>query len=173
MKKVKTLLSVLCGFTLILCISSTINVYQQRQMGKKIKSLELKVEEEFQKNKRQKNYTDLLIKALIQVESRGDAKVVNSKSGATGVLQLMPVYVKDVNRILGEKKYTLKDRLNHKKSLEMFYILQKHYSGIDLKEEGISDVDSVIEIIKRHNPKASDVYLNKVLAQMFLINNKK
>lgn len=68
------------------------------------------------------------VKAIIEVESRGDANAVNSSSGATGIMQLMPVYVKEVNRILGEEIYTLEDRFDPVKTLEMFCILQDYHN---------------------------------------------
>lgn len=69
---------------------------------------------------------DDLIEALIFVESNGRDSIVNPKSGATGCLQLLPIMVKEVNRILKKvgspDRYTLEDRLSRKKSIEMFHI---------------------------------------------------
>lgn len=69
-----------------------------------------------------------LIKAIIKVESEGKSDAVNMNSGATGVIQLMPISVNDCNRIIGKKKYRLNDRYSKDRSIEMFNILQNHYN---------------------------------------------
>ena len=66
-------------------------------------------------------------RALIWVESRGNNQAVSSK-GAVGVLQIMPIIVEDCNRIIGYEKYTLNNRLDSLKSVEMFNVIQDHYN---------------------------------------------
>ena len=66
-------------------------------------------------------------RALIWVESRGDSKAVGSKDD-TGVLQITPILLKDCNRILKTERFTLEDRLDSLKSVEMFNIIQDHYN---------------------------------------------
>jgi hypothetical protein len=65
-----------------------------------------------------------VIGALIQVESRGIASAVNGN--AVGILQIKPIQVKEINRILtlqkSDKRYMLQDRLCPVKSKEMAYI---------------------------------------------------
>src|SRR5574344_492169 len=58
---------------------------------------------------------DILVSALIQVESSGDTLAVG-KTNDVGALQLTPIYVADVNRILKEEHYTLEDRTSLKKT---------------------------------------------------------
>jgi len=70
-----------------------------------------------------------LIKALIQVESGGDADAVGDNGKAVGILQIHPIMVKDINRILNEHRYTLTDRYDPEKSIEMCRIYFKHYGG--------------------------------------------
>jgi len=73
---------------------------------------------------------DNLIEALIQVESEGIEDIhgdTGLKEGpSVGVLQIRPIMVREVNRILKiqkiNKKYRLKDRYSRKKSIEMFNI---------------------------------------------------
>jgi soluble lytic murein transglycosylase-like protein len=72
---------------------------------------------------------DPLIAAIIQVESGGDTLAYNSKEDAVGCLQIRPIMVREVNRLLGEDKYTLKDRWNKAKSIEMFNVLRSHLKG--------------------------------------------
>lgn len=70
---------------------------------------------------------DIFTRALIWVESKGDSKA-RGKKNDVGVLQFTPILVDDVNRILGKEVYTLNDRLDSLKSVEMFNIIQDHYN---------------------------------------------
>lgn len=71
-----------------------------------------------------------LIQALIQVESNGIENIkgdLHLKGGPSiGVLQIRPVMVREVNRILKilkiKKRFKLKDRYDREKSIEMFVI---------------------------------------------------
>ena len=75
--------------------------------------------------------TDILIKSLIFVESSGRDSVINYSTNAGGCLQIRPIMIKDVNRILSrkniKKRFTIKDRFNRFKSIEMFEIWKDHY----------------------------------------------
>lgn len=98
---------------------------------------------------------EIMIQALIQVESGGDSLAVGSTNDL-GSLQLTPIYVKDVNRILNEERYTLDDRRSEKKSIEMFEIYQNHYNPQhDIKTA-----------IKLHNPRAGKDYSDSVQVNM-------
>jgi len=83
-----------------------------------------------------------LIEALIQVESRGKENAVGDKhlgKPSIGVLQIRPIMVKEVNRILGKskkkKRFTLKDRFSRKKSIEMFKVWLGYYHNNSSFEE--------------------------------------
>lgn len=76
-----------------------------------------------QQIKAQHDYTKL-IEAIIAVESEGNAKAVSPNGKCCGVLQITPILVEEVNDILGTEKYTLQDRFDREKSIEMFYIMQ-------------------------------------------------
>lgn len=67
---------------------------------------------------------DNLIHAIIHVESRGNTYAHNVGEDAVGVLQIRPIMVKEVNRVLGFDKYTLKDRWDKQKSIEMFNVIR-------------------------------------------------
>lgn len=96
-----------------------------------------------------------MVSALIQVESKGKADAVNQTSGATGILQLMPIYVAEANRISG-RNYTLEDRYDPAKSIEMFEIVQGHHNpGRDIERA-----------IRKHNPTAGDWYYKRVIKAM-------
>lgn len=71
-----------------------------------------------------------LVQAMIQVESEGNESIhgdLHLKDGSSvGVLQIRPIMVREVNRILKlqkkKRRYTLKDRYNREKSIEIFNI---------------------------------------------------
>lgn len=69
-----------------------------------------------------------LLPAIEQVESGGRADAVGDGGKAVGILQIHPIMVEDVNRIIGDTKYTLADRLDPAKSRDMFRIYSEHYS---------------------------------------------
>lgn len=110
------------------------------------------VEHEKRLHEKEKTDWERLILALIEVESNGNEKAIG-KTNDVGVLQITPIYVADVNRILGFDKYCLNCRVNREKSIEMFEIYQKHYNPN-------KNIDKAIRL---HNPRAGTVYRNKVL----------
>ena len=69
-----------------------------------------------------------LIDAIIYVESRGDTNAHNISEDAVGCLQIRPIMVREVNRLLAKndipKVYTLEDRWNKQKSIEMFNVIK-------------------------------------------------
>lgn len=67
-----------------------------------------------------------LVDAIIYVESRGDSMAHNKGEDAVGVLQIRPIMLREVNRLLGYDKYTLKDRWSKAKSIEMFNVIKEH-----------------------------------------------
>ena len=74
---------------------------------------------------------DCLVEAIIQVESRGDSTAVGDRGWAIGVLQIWPIMVREVNRILekdgSDVRYGYTDRYSVKKSIEMFHIWREYY----------------------------------------------
>lgn len=71
---------------------------------------------------------DKLIEAIIYVESRGDTLAHNISEDAVGCLQIRPIMVREVNRLLAKndilKVYTLEDRWNKAKSIQMFNVIK-------------------------------------------------
>jgi len=65
-----------------------------------------------------------LIDAIIYVESRGDTLAHNISEDAVGCLQIRPIMLREVNRLLGFQKYKLNDRWNKTKSIEMFNVIK-------------------------------------------------
>ena len=138
---------------LIIVSSCEINSYQPVQNEDRTDVLE-------QEEKQELNEWDIFLAALIQVESEGKADAVG-KTNDVGILQITPIYVKDVNRILGEEKYDLSCRTDTEKSLEMFEILQGHYNPSK----------SIDKAIKLHNPRAGQSYRIKIMNQMEIIKS--
>lgn len=98
---------------------------------------------------------EYLIQALIVVESEGNQLAVG-KTNDVGVLQITPIYVEEVNRILDTPKYTLDMRTSIDYSLEMFEVYQSHHNP---------DKD-IARAIKLHNPRAGQWYTEKVMNQL-------
>lgn len=71
--------------------------------------------------------TEKLLDSIEIVESNCDAFAIGDKGNAVGSFQIWKVYVDDVNRIIGKKKYTYDDRYDRKKSREMTRIYLEHY----------------------------------------------
>lgn len=87
---------------------------------------------------------DHLLEAMIQVESRGVENSIGDKhlgKPSVGVLQIRPIMVREVNRILRKhkvkKKYSLDDRYNREYSIEMFYIW-RFYHHPDASDEVVA-----------------------------------
>ena len=84
---------------------------------------------------------NLVMDAIIQVESKGNPKAHNKNGDCAGILQITPGLVKQCNIWLkakkSKKRYTLSDRYNVKKSKEMFVMVQKHYNKSNNVEKAI------------------------------------
>lgn len=86
--------------------------------------------------------TDPLVTALILVESQGNDSAIGDKHlpvPSIGCLQIRPVMVREVNRILKLKgvkgRYKLKDRFSREKSVEMFTIWKEfHHKDDDFEK---------------------------------------
>ena len=98
---------------------------------------------------------DYLIQALIIVESEGNPNAIG-KTNDVGILQITPIYVEEVNRIIDTPKYTLDMRTNVEHSLEMFEIYQAHHNP----------ERDIVRAIKLHNPRAGQWYADRVLNEL-------
>lgn len=65
--------------------------------------------------------------AVALVESGGDPCAIGDGGRAVGILQIHPIMVEDVNRIVGQQRYSLADRRDVRKSVEMFVVYCLHY----------------------------------------------
>ena len=79
-----------------------------------------------------------LVDALILVESSGNPKAFNKKENAVGCLQIRPIMVREVNRILrkqkSERRFTKEDRWDCGLSKEMFYIWANYHHQVSNDE---------------------------------------
>lgn len=75
--------------------------------------------------------TSILLCAIMQVESGGNPLAKNYREDAVGVLQIRPILVQDVNRILQQhnraKRFTLEDRYIVESSFQMARIYLSYY----------------------------------------------
>lgn len=85
---------------------------------------------------------DTLVVALIHVESRGKEDAIGDThlgAPSVGVLQIRPIMVREINRILkkqkSNKRFKLKDRFSREKSIEMFNIWREYYHNGDSYEK--------------------------------------
>jgi hypothetical protein len=97
----------------------------------------------------------VFVEALIWVESNGISDAIG-KTNDAGILQITPIYVKEVNRLMKHQKYNLQDRFSPEKSMEMFEIIN------DFKNPE-KDIKLAIKI---HNPRAPESYERKIMAKM-------
>ena len=83
--------------------------------------------------------TKSLVDALILVESAGNERAFNKKENACGCLQIRPIMVREVNRILrkqkSEQRFTKEDRWDCGKSKEMFYIWARYHHNFSDDEK--------------------------------------
>ena len=89
--------------------------------------------------------------ALILTESQMDSLAVG-KANDLGILQITPIFVDEVNRLVGKDQFTHQDALSPTKSLQMLAIYQEH-------KNPSHDTDKAIQL---HNPKGGYAYARKV-----------
>lgn len=68
---------------------------------------------------------------MIQVESNGNDNAYNKSEEAVGCLQIRPIMVREVNRILKKQgkdyRFKMKDRWDRNKSLQMFWVWRDYH----------------------------------------------
>lgn len=85
-----------------------------------------------------------LVLAIAEVESGGNANAIGDDGLAVGLMQIQPIMVEDVNRILemrgSDKRYTTLDRYSPELSIRMFWVYTIHYAEHhdDFSFEGIA-----------------------------------
>jgi soluble lytic murein transglycosylase-like protein len=69
-----------------------------------------------------------LVMAIILQESGNNPKAIDKSGTSKGNMQITRICLKEANRLLGYAKYKIKDVFNPRKSLEIFWIIQKQYN---------------------------------------------
>lgn len=97
-----------------------------------------------------------LFSAFVYVESRGDNNAVGDNGKALGCLQMWPIMVEEVNRLIGKDLFNYKDRLNRARSYYMFIII--------MNKNKIQTVDDAVRIWnpKYKGSKYRDAYRNRL-----------
>lgn len=80
---------------------------------------------------------DPVVRAIAWIESNFDPHALGT-SEDVGILQITPVMLDDVNRIVktkgGSSQFSLEDRLCPEKSCAMFYIYNAYYGHVELEQ---------------------------------------
>ena len=105
---------------------------------------------------------DRLLIALEQVESGGEYWKTSDNGRAVGILQITPIMVRDVNRILGKRKYKLSDRLFPDKSWDMAHVYFTHYGKHWTTESAARHWNA-----GPNNTHGTDDYWEKVRREMY------
>ena len=75
-----------------------------------------------------------ILMAFIAVESSGNWNAYNKSEKAAGILQIKPIRLRDINRVL-KTNYKLSDRYDSTKSVHMFIRYQEYYDAdLNLEE---------------------------------------
>ena len=74
---------------------------------------------------------DPVVNSVVEIESNGNVYAVGDNGRSVGPMQIQKIAVRDVNRILGEKRFSYDDRFCSEKSAEMFYIYTYYYTRYD------------------------------------------
>lgn len=98
--------------------------------------------------------------AIYKTESEFNPLAIG-KTEDWGLAQITPVYIKEVNRILGEDMFIHEDAFNPEKTHQMLNIVQNHHNPAH-------DIDKAIS---SHNPTASSAYSVKVRKNMELLRS--
>ena len=90
------------------------------------------------------------IEATIYVESRGNDSAHNVSEDAVGCLQIRPIMVREVNRLMAidklSKRYSLDDRWSRIKSIEMF-----NYMATKTSSDGRTFIEYCEVVARRWN----------------------
>ena len=116
---------------------------------------------------------DDFVNAVIYVESRGNDSAYHKKEKAVGCLQIRPIMVREVNRVLRKHKVNLKfemnDRWNRQKSIDMFDIMAEEVECC----LGLTQLE-FFEIVaskwtggpRGHNKQSTEIYWERIKNQL-------
>lgn len=143
-----------CCFIIVLIFGIVIDIKTKNELSN-LHFDNSKIVKDTTITKHTKDFSDSFILALAKIESNNNPKVHNKKTDAAGLLQITPIYVKEINKY-SKIQYSLEDRFDSIKSIEMFKCFnQIHNPSFDIERA-----------IFLHNPKAGNKYrlaiLNKI-----------
>lgn len=105
-----------------------------------------------------------VMRAVIQVESEGNARAVSGNS--VGAMQITPVLVEECNNILKSqnkrKRYKLADRFSVEKSKEMFRLIQSRHNPTNSVEKAIRSWNGGL----RYSLRRTQRYYEKVMRHL-------
>lgn len=105
-----------------------------------------------------------VIRAIAQVESEGNPKMVSKCGRYVGYLQISKILVRECNQILGKQVYTYDDRYDKQKSIDMFIVFQEHFNKEGNTEKAIRLWNSGdLNCMKHKRP--TEGYYRKVMAK--------
>lgn len=107
--------------------------------------------------------TDDLLDAIALVESNNRANAVGDGGSAVGAYQIRPIFLRDVNRILGWSKYELADRFDPVKSRAMARVYLDHYG------RGLTMIDQARHYNggpRGHLKRATEPFARKIQAAL-------
>jgi len=102
---------------------------------------------------------DELLNAIAVIESSNNPTAYNKAEDAAGLYQIRPIYLADVNRILGCDRYSLADRFDPEKSSEIVTVYLNHY-GRDKNVETLARIHNGGP--KGHKKESTKPYWQKV-----------
>jgi len=73
------------------------------------------------------NLLIIILPLLAQVESNHNPDAIGDGGQAVGILQIHPIMVRDVNRIVGSERFSLADRYDVRESYTMAAVFFLHY----------------------------------------------
>jgi len=79
--------------------------------------------------------------ALALVESSNNPRAIGDDGMSWGLYQIRPVYVEDVNRILGAEEYTHRDAFNPAHAERMVEVYLDHYATPERLGRPVTDED--------------------------------
>lgn len=134
MKLWQQVLAILC-LVVIYIVGMILGAATQKNHQEKV--IEEKIKEVYVSGEDLSEWT-ILQMAIMKTESEFDPSQIGTTNDI-GINQITPIFVAEVNRILGEEKYSHLDAFDVRKSIEMFNIVQNYHN----KEHSISKTITV------------------------------
>ena len=107
-------------------------------------------------------HKEMVLSKIIQIESEGNPMAVGDNGRAIGLLQIWPIMIDEINRLVKEERYSLEDRWDSLKSIEMFITYQEIVNPEWEEELAARRWNGGIR--GERNPK-TDIYWEKYLNQ--------